>query len=130
MIRGMPQFVIAWLFNIAALALASALLGEHFEISADSDDTLQLVIVFAAAGLIFTVINVYVAPAIKVLSLPFIIITFGLFLLVINALLLLLTAWITGLFGLTFEINGFWWAVLASLVISLTNAVLATVFRD
>lgn len=126
----MPKFVIAWLCNIAALALTSALLGRHFELAANEPETLQVVVTFALVGLIFTIVNVYIGPVIKVLSLPFIILTLGLFLLIINALLLLFTAWLADLVGLSMTISGFWWAVLASLVISLTNAILNAVFRD
>jgi len=65
-----------------------------------------------------------VAPVIKTLSLPFIIVTLGFALLVINALLLLLTEWVTDKFGVEFHVDGFWWAVLGSIVISIVNAVL------
>ena len=126
----MPKLVIAWLINIAALALASALLGRHFELAADEPDTVQVIATFALVGLIFTVVNVYIGPVVKLLSLPFIILTLGLFLLIINALLLLFTAWLADVVGLSMSISGFWWAVLASLVISLTNAILTAVFRD
>ena len=78
----------------------------------------------ALVALVFTAINAFVAPVIKTLSLPFIIITLGFALLVINALLLLLTEWITGKFGVAFHVDGFWWAVLGSIVISIVNAVL------
>lgn len=128
--RGVPRFFISWLFNIAALALTSALLGRHFELAADEPETTVVVLTFAAVGLIFTLVNVYIAPVIKALSLPFILLTLGLFLLVINALLLMFTAWLAGLVGLSMEISGFWWAVLASVVISLTNSILTAAFGE
>ena len=78
----------------------------------------------ALVALVFTAINAFVAPVVKTLSLPFIIITLGFALLVINALLLLLTEWITDKFGVAFHVDGFWWAVLGSIVISIVNAVL------
>ena len=49
---------------------------------------------------------------VKLLSLPFIVLTIGLFLLVINALMLMLTAWIADLVGIGFHVDGFWNALL------------------
>ena len=120
----MPKFVTSWILSSAALAIAAQLLGDHMEIGDSGDSTKARVISIAIVGAIFTVINMFVAPVIKTLSLPFIVITLGFALLVINALLLLLTEWITGKFGVAFEIDGFWWAVLGAVVISLVNTVL------
>ena len=114
----MPKFVTSWILSSAALAIAAQLLGDHMDIGDSGDISIAIV------GAIFTVINMFVAPVIKTLSLPFIVITLGFALLVINALLLLLTEWITGKFGVAFEIDGFWWAVLGAVVISLVNTVL------
>ena len=112
----MPKFVTSWILSSAALAIAAQLLGDHMDIGDSGDSTTARVISIAIVGAIFTVI--------KTLSLPFIVITLGFALLVINALLLLLTEWITGKFGVAFEIDGFWWAVLGAVVISLVNTVL------
>jgi putative membrane protein len=94
------------------------------DIGDGGDSTFARIISILVVGAIFTVINMFVAPVIKTLSIPFIIVTLGVALLVINALLLLLTEWITGKFGVAFEVDGFWWAVLGAIVISIVNAVL------
>ena len=120
----MPKFLTAWLLSSAALAIAAQLLGEHMDIGDSGDSTTARVVSILIVGAIFTVINMFVAPVIKTLSLPFIILSLGLALLVINALLLLLTEWITGKFDVSFEIDGFWWALLGAVVISLVNVVL------
>lgn len=121
----MPKFVTTWILSSAALAVAAGLLGDNMNIGTNDDSTLARVISIAIVGAIFTVINMFVAPVIKTLSLPFIIITLGFALLVINALLLLLTEWVTDKLDVSaFEINGFWWAVLGAIVVSLVNVVL------
>ena len=120
----MPKFVTTWILSSASLAIAAGLLGEHMNIG-EGDSTLSRVISIAIVGAIFAVINTFIAPVIKTLSLPFIIITLGLALLVINALLLLLTEWVTDKLDVSyFAIDGFWWAVLGAVVISLVNTVL------
>lgn len=124
----MPKFVPAWLLSSAALAVAAGLLGGHMNIGNSGDSTTARVISILVVGAIFTLINMFVAPVIKTLSIPFIIITLGFALLVINALLLLLTEWVTGKFGVAFEVDGFWWAVLGAVVISIVNAFLGVFF--
>lgn len=73
-------------------------------------------------ALIMGVISRTVEPVVKFLSLPFIILTIGLFLLVVNALMLLLAGWIADKVDLGFHVDGFWWAVLGSIVITLVTS--------
>ncbi len=123
----MSKFLTSWILSSAALAIAAQLLGEHMNIGDSGDETTARVISVLIVGAIFTVINMFVAPVIKTLSLPFIILSLGLALLVINALLLLLTEWITDKFDVSFTVDGFWWALLGAVVISLVNTVLGAV---
>jgi putative membrane protein len=116
--------VTAWILSGLALAAAAGLLGDHMDIGESDDSTTERIIAIALVALVFTAINAFVAPVLKTLSLPFIILTLGFALLVINALLLLLTEWVTDKFGVAFHVDGFWWAVLGSIVISIVNAVL------
>lgn len=69
------------------------------------------------ASLVLSVLNTFVRPMLNLLSLPFIILTFGLFLLVTNAVLLILTGWLVK----DFDVAGFWPAVGGSLVISIVS---------
>ena len=77
------------------------------------DDWKSLII----ATLILGVLNAFVKPILQILSIPFIVLTLGLFLVVINALLLKLTAWLAP----GFHVAGFWPAVGGSLVISVIS---------
>lgn len=119
----MQRFLTTWLVSSVALSVAAWLLGEHMGIGEADDTSASRVVAVLVVGLVFTIVNAIVGPIIKVLSLPFIIVTLGLALLVINALLLLLTERIADAFDVAFQIDGFWWAVLASIVISLSQSV-------
>jgi putative membrane protein len=89
------KFLIWVVVNALALAAATWLLdGIELTGSGTEDRVITLVLV----ALIFGVINAVVAPVVKLLSLPFIILTLGLFLLVVNAAMLLFTSWIAGQF--------------------------------
>jgi putative membrane protein len=85
---------------------------------------------FALLGvaIVFGVVNTLVGPVLKLLSLPVIVVTMGLFALVINALLLLLTSSLAGALGLGFHVDGFFSALVGSLLISLVSTLLMVTF--
>lgn len=126
----MERFLSTWLVSSVALAFAAWLLGDNMAIGDGGASTLDRVLSVLGVGLVFTIINAFIAPIIKTLSIPFIVLTLGLALLVINALLLLLTEAIANAFDLGFMINGFAWAVVASIVISISQAVVGSVFAS
>lgn len=72
-------------------------------------------------ALVLSLLNITVKPLLLILTIPLTVLTLGLFLLVINALIILLAdAVVDG-----FVVNGFWWALLFSLIMSLTNSLLS-----
>jgi putative membrane protein len=80
-------------------------------------------------AVVFGVVNTLVGPLLKLLSLPVLLLTLGLFALVINALLLQLTSWLAGVLGLGFRVDGFGAALLGSVLISVVSALLVLAFR-
>jgi putative membrane protein len=119
----MQRFLSTWLVSAVALSVAAWLLGSHMDIGQSGDEAVARLVTVLAVALVFTLVNSVVGPVVKLLSLPFIIVTLGLALLVINALLLLLTEQITDAFDVVFHIDGFWWAVVASVVISVSQSI-------
>lgn len=95
----------------------------------DKDDWWQFV-VLAGIAIVFTAVNALVKPVVKLLSLPLLILTLGLFLLVINGLMLLLTAKITETTEYGLRVDGFWTAVWGALVISIVNWLLGVLVPD
>ncbi len=121
------RFVVWLIVNVLALGAAIWLLdGITLTGSGRNDRVIALVVV----GGIFGIITSFVKPVVRMLSLPLIIITLGLFLLVINALLLLLTSKIAGSVDLGFHVDGFWTAVLGSIVISIVASIVGAVLPD
>ncbi|MCW2838550.1 MAG: hypothetical protein JWR55_33 [Aeromicrobium sp.] len=119
----MQRFLSTWLVSAVALSVAAWLLGGHMDIGQSGDESAGRIVAVLVVALVFTLVNSIIGPVLKLLSLPFIVLTLGLALLVINALLLLLTEQITDAFDVVFHIDGFWWAVLASIVISVSQSV-------
>lgn len=123
----MERFLSTWFVSSVALAFAALIMGSHMLIGDSDETTINRVIALALVGLIFTIVHELVGSVVKLLALPFIVLTLGLLLIVINALLLLLTEWITTQFGVEFIIDGFWWAVLAAIVVSVCQSILSAI---
>lgn len=76
-------------------------------------------------ALVFGALNASVRPLLKLLSIPLLIVTLGLFIFVINAVMLRLTSWVSGLLDLGFYVDGFWPAFLGGLVVSIVSLLLS-----
>ena len=111
--------VIQILINAAALWVAVQIVpGLGF-----SGDLWKLLLV----AVIFGLINAFIRPILLIFTLPITIMTLGLFLLVINALLLILTGVISTELNLGFTVEDFWAALLGSIVISIVGTILSLV---
>ncbi len=76
-------------------------------------------------ALVFGVLNASLRPVAKILTFPLIIVTLGIFALVINGLMLWLTSSLSSALGLGFHVNGFWAAFWGGLVVSLVSMMLS-----
>ncbi len=113
--------------NAAALA-AAAWIFDGIKVGSPGGDTSDRVVTLLLVAAVFGVVNAIITPIVQLLSLPFIILTLGLFLLVVNALMLLLTEEIAQALDIDFQVNGFWTAVGGALVISLVGMALNAAF--
>ena len=95
-------------------------------ITLTADTNLDKALTLLGVAVILGIINAVVRPFAFVLGACFIILTFGLFLFVINAGMLLLTSYLAGELGLGFNVDGFWSAVFGSLIISVISALVAS----
>ena len=119
---------LVWLASTAAaLALATWLLDG---MSIEGDTWQEQIMPLLLVALIMGVIGAIVKPVVTFFSLPFVILTLGLFLLVINAWMLMLAGWVAGKADIGFEVDGFWTALLGALIITLTTSFFDRVFED
>jgi len=123
----MERLALRWAINALALYLA---VGTGWLAGIQAENTTWWA--FLLLALIFGLINALVRPILKLLTCPLILLTLGLFTLVINAFML----WLTGVIGQQVGLGiGFadpqWlWILLGSLVVSIVSAVLTTVLRE
>jgi putative membrane protein len=126
----MGKFIVRVLINGLALWIASWVLpGITVEV-AQGNPTAGVVLAFLFIGLIFGLVNAIVRPIVSFLSLPVTILTLGLFTIIINALMLMLTAWLSSYTPVNFVVDSFFWtAVLGSLIISLVSLIVGSITR-
>jgi putative membrane protein len=113
--------------NAAALAIATWILGG---ITLTGSSTVRKIITLLIVALIFGVLNAIIKPLFALFTAPLILLTLGLFLIVINACMLLLTSWLAGLFDLGWDVDGFWTAVLGAIIISVVSFILNVFLPD
>ena len=115
---------LSWLVTTAvAVAVATLLIdGIRFTGPAHGEAEIKHKLVpLLLVALIFGVITSFVKPVLTFLSIPFIVLTLGLFLLVINAALLMLTSWVADKLDIGFHVTGFWPAVGGAIVITVVT---------
>jgi putative membrane protein len=113
----MRSLVLHWLLNAAALWAAAWLLP-----GLDFSGTLVDLLLVAA---VFGIVNSLLKPILTVLTCPLIVVTLGLFTLVINALMLMVTGWLSTRWDLGFMVSGFWAAFWGGLVVGLVSLILS-----
>ena len=106
--------IIAWMINALALVLVGYLLPGVYVAGFGSA---------LIAALVLGLINTIIKPIFVVLTIPVTIVTLGLFLVVINALMF----WIAGSILKDFQVDGFWWALLGAIVYSIITYVMTSI---
>lgn len=117
-----PPFIVRLLINAAALWVATRLVpGVTYQGGW---------VAFFGVALVFGVVNTFIGTAAKILTFPLVILTIGLFILVINGLMLWLTSSVAGALGFGFHVSGFWPAFWGALVVTIVSAALSAMVRE
>ncbi len=124
------QLLIRLIINAVAIWLAAAWVDKIEILSPADKGNGGKVIVILVVAVVFTLVNAVIKPIVKLLSLPLVIVTLGLFLLVINALMLWLTAKITETTDYGLRVDGFWAAVWGGIIVAVVNWVLGILVPD
>lgn len=105
-------FLLRWLLNGFGLWVAASLLtGVEY-------DPTEVLLTFLLAGFVLTVANAIIRPILLILSLPAIVLSLGLFMLIVNGVLI----WLVGLVVPGLEIS-FWESIIAGIIVSILNFV-------
>ncbi|TDD70240.1 phage holin family protein [Jiangella aurantiaca] len=118
----MTSFIVRLLVNGFALWVATRIVDG---VTISSDSTSSEILTLLVVALIFGLVNAFIKPVVQLLSLPLLILTLGLFTLIVNALMFWLTSWIADGLDVPFHVDSFFWAaVLGALVVSFVSWVL------
>jgi len=120
------KFIIHWIITIIALYVATLILPENLM----SIHGTSAWLAFAAMAVVLGLANIFIRPILKVVSCGFIILTVGLFMLVINAFLLWFSSWICQLIGIDFYVQFPWGALLGSIIVSAVSFVFHLFIQD
>ena len=112
------RFAFRWLVCSLGLWIAAGLLGQHLSYNNDF-----WVIVWS--GLLLAIVNVFLKPIIVILSLPAILLSLGLFMIVVNGFMVLIVSKITPL-----HVSSFWYAMLTGMIIGLVNFLVTTILEN
>jgi putative membrane protein len=121
------RLVLRLLANAAALAIATWILSG---ITLTGASTTSQIVTLLIVALIFGVLNAIIKPIFALVTIPLLLLTLGLFLIVINACMLLLTSWLAGLLDLGWHVDGFWTALIGGIIISIVSFVLNVFLPD
>lgn len=122
------SFLLRVIINAAAIWLAAQLLSGLEVVG--GDDTSTTVIVYLVLGLVFGLVNAVVKPIVKLISFPLYILTLGLFTLVVNALMLMLTGWLSEQTDYGLRVDSFGSAFIGALIISIVSFILSVATRS
>lgn len=113
------RFLLRWGVCSLGLWIAASLLGGKISYQ-------EKVSVIIMAGLFLAIVNMIIKPVVVILSLPALLFTLGLFMIVINGLMVLL---VSKLYG-SLEVANFWYAALAGMIIGLVNYLVTAVVEE
>lgn len=126
--HGGMRFLIRILINALAVWVAGLLLPgiavTETGGAVTGNPTVDLVLAYLFIGLLFGLVNALIRPVVKLLSLPLTILTLGLFTIIINAAMIMLTSWLSSYTPVELVVDSFFWTgILASIIVSLVSMV-------
>ncbi|MGB3909679.1 MAG: phage holin family protein [Pseudolysinimonas sp.] len=130
----MGRLILRLLINALALWLTVLILSPNVAVRPYNDPepgaSVELVVTYLLVALIFGLVNGIIGGIIRVVAFPLYVLTLGLISLIVNGLLFLLVAWISGLLGFGLEVpGGFWWGVLGAIVLGVISWLIGIILR-
>ncbi|TPW76807.1 phage holin family protein [Schumannella sp. 10F1B-5-1] len=126
----MRRFIVRLLINALALWLTVLILSPHVAVTSWEPGTQPAdLLTYLIVALVFGIVNGIVGNLVRIIAFPLYVITLGLLSLVVNALLLILVAWLTGLLGFGLSIEDFWWGVLGAILLGVFSWIIGIILR-
>lgn len=130
------RFLVRTVVNALALAAAAILLpgltiSGSDSLAASIGDRPATIVAYLAIAVVFGVVNAFVKPVVAFVSTPLTCLTLGLFSIIVNALMIALTAWLSEFTPIVLSVDAFFWtAVFAAIIVAVVSAVLGWLLPD
>lgn len=122
----MANILLRWFFNAIAIGVTTLVL-DGIRVDEEGASTPDRLITLLLVAAVFGLVNAVIKPVVKFFAFPLYLLTLGLITFVVNALMLLLTSWLSDQVGLVFEVAGFLDALLGTAIISIVSWILSLV---
>jgi putative membrane protein len=122
----MANILLRWFFNAVAIGVTTLVLG-GIRVDEEGASTPDRLITLLLVAAVFGLVNAVIKPVVKFFAFPLYLLTLGLITFVVNALMLLLTSWLSDQVGLVFEVVSFLDALLGAAIISIVSWILSLV---
>lgn len=125
----MGRLLLRLLINAVALWLTTLILNPHLTVQPYDKGPVAFILTLLLVAAIFGIVNAIIGGIVRIVALPLYILTLGLISLVVNGLLLLLAAWLSGLGGFGLHVENFGWGVLGALVLGILAWLIGVLLR-
>jgi putative membrane protein len=126
----MGRLLLRLLINAVALWLTTLILNPLVTVAPVAPGgTLEKILTYLIVAAIFGIVNGVIGSIVRIVALPIYILTLGLISLIVNGLLLLLVAWISGLIGFGLQVENFGWGILGALVLGILAWLIGVLLR-
>jgi putative membrane protein len=123
------RFLIRLIINAVALWLTTLIVTGVTVVPYAPGGTVPTIVTYVIVAIIFGLVNGIIGTLIRIVAFPLYILTLGLISLIVNALLLLLAAWLSGLLGFGLHVDGFWAGFWGALVLAIISWLLGLILR-
>ena len=114
----MGRFLVKLIVNAVALWVTTLIVA-GLRVEPYAPDTVAVLLTYLLISLIFGFVNGFVGGFVRIVAFPLYVLTLGLLSFIVNGLLLMLVAWISGLLGFGLVVESFWWGVLGAFVLAI-----------
>ncbi|HEY4153448.1 MAG TPA: phage holin family protein [Pseudolysinimonas sp.] len=125
----MGRLILRLLINAVALWLTTLILNPHLTIQPYDKGPVPFILTLLLVAAVFGIVNAIIGGIVRIVALPLYILTLGLISLIVNGLLLLLAAWLSGLGGFGLHVENFGWGILGALVLGILAWLIGVLLR-
>lgn len=124
------RFLVSTIVNAIGLWLTTLVLQAGMRVVPYEQTTIGTIVTYLVLAVIWGLVNGVIGSFLRTAGFCLYVLTLGLIAFIVNGFLFWLVGWISGQIGWGLQVDGFWWAVLGAIVLSIITAILGAIFRQ